>query len=76
MDISNTRPPTTLALLEKRAEVSLDRLRGSMEDMDSSKQADWNEVWNNQVDSKMAVWARNELHRMQHQMTKSILAMT
>jgi hypothetical protein len=76
MDISSTRPANTLAFLERRAEASFERLRGSMENMDYSSQADWQEVWNNQVDSKMSTWARNELHRMQHQTTKSILAMT
>jgi hypothetical protein len=56
--------------------LDFDRLRGSLENMDYANPADWQEVWNNQADSKMSIWARNELHRMQHQTTKSILAMT
>jgi hypothetical protein len=75
MNISST-PTTTLDRLERRAEVSTDRLHKSLETLDYSRQSDWDEVWNNQMDSKLALWARNELHRMQHQTTKSILGMT
>jgi hypothetical protein len=75
MNIANS-PKTTLARLEQRAEVSVERLHRSMESLDYSKQSDWEEVWNDQMDAKLATWARNELHRMQHQTTKSILGMT
>lgn len=68
--------PTTLQILEQRAEAADKRLKGTLENFDAGSQADWEALCVDGIDSNIASWARNDFHRLQHQTAKSILAST
>lgn len=67
---------TTLQTLERRAEAAIERHDDALENLDITSNADWAQLYHAGRDAQLTVWSRNELHRMQHQMAKSILSST
>lgn len=76
MNISAKSPATALQILEQHAEVASRREEESLVDFDLTSQADWDDLIRNRQDAQISVWARNDLHRLQHQTAKSVLAST
>lgn len=68
--------PTTLQILQQRAEAATERHDEAMENLDITSNADWAQLYLAGRDAHMSVWSRNEYHRMQHQTAKSILSST
>lgn len=68
--------PTTLQILQQRAEAATERHDEALENLDITSNADWAELYFAARDARMSVSARNEFHRMQHQTAKSILSST
>jgi len=78
MSTPNTQfsPATALQILERRADVRTERHEEAAMNLDPMNMEDWDQLWYEGVDARMSVWARNELHRLQHQTAKSILSST
>ncbi|MGJ7579335.1 hypothetical protein ACSFA3_04055 [Variovorax sp. RHLX14] len=69
-------PLSTLQILERRADETSKSVDETLSNFDIASQADWDALSDNRMDSQIAVWARNDFHRLQHQTAKSILAST